>query len=52
MARETLLAHGGYEVVQDESNELASLVKSHTDTHAMIVRSEKVSAEIIDDYRS
>lgn len=48
VARETLLAHGGYEVVQDESNELASLVKSHADTHAMIVRSEKVSAEIID----
>ena len=48
VARETLLAHGGYDVVQDESNDLASLVKSHADTHAMIVRSEKVTAEIID----
>lgn len=48
VARETLLAHGGYDVVQDESSELAALVGEHSDTHAMIVRSEKVTADIID----
>ena len=48
VARETLDAHGGYEVVQDESSDLASLAAQHPDTYALIVRSEKVTSEIID----
>ena len=48
VARETLNAQGGYEVVQDESSDLATLVSQHSDAHALIVRSEKVTAEIID----
>ncbi|MDZ8119407.1 NAD(P)-dependent oxidoreductase [Pontiella agarivorans] len=48
VARETLEAHGGYNVVQDESSDLRSLASEHSDAHALIVRSEKVTAEIID----
>jgi len=48
VARETLNAHGGYKVVQDDSGDLASLAAQHPDTYALIVRSEKVTAEIID----
>jgi len=48
VAREILINHGGYEVVQDDSTEFADLVARHPDTFAMIVRSEKVTAEIID----
>ncbi len=48
VARETLEAHGAYHVVQDESSDLSSLASEHADTHALIVRSEKVTAEIID----
>jgi D-3-phosphoglycerate dehydrogenase len=47
-ARELLEAHGGYEVVQDEASDLASLVAHHADTYALIVRSEKITAEVID----
>ena len=48
VARETLEANGGYSVVQDESAELLELAKDHADAHALIVRSEKVSPEVID----
>ena len=48
IARETLTAHGGYEVIQDDSKELSKLALEHQDTHALIVRSEKVTAEIVD----
>ncbi len=48
VARETLEAHGGYNVVQDESSDLSSLAAAHSDAHALIVRSEKVTADIID----
>jgi D-3-phosphoglycerate dehydrogenase len=48
VARETLTARGGYEVVQDDAQELSVLASLHPDTHALIVRSEKVTAEIID----
>ena len=48
VARETLMAHGGYEVVQEEGTDLTTLAASHADTHALIVRSEKVTAEVID----
>jgi len=48
VAAETLKAHGGYEVVQDPATPLADQVKAHADAHALIVRSEKVTAEILD----
>ncbi|MDH3982222.1 MAG: NAD(P)-binding domain-containing protein [Kiritimatiellaceae bacterium] len=48
VARETLTAHGSYEVVQDDSVDLGTLSSQHPDTYALIVRSEKVTAEIID----
>jgi D-3-phosphoglycerate dehydrogenase / 2-oxoglutarate reductase len=48
VARQTLEANGGYSVVQDESGDLASLAEAHPDTYALIVRSNKVTAENID----
>lgn len=48
VAREILNAHGSYEVVQDDSADLGTLSSQHSDTYALIVRSEKVTAEIID----
>ncbi|OVE74054.1 hypothetical protein BVX94_01885 [bacterium B17] len=48
VARELLEENGSYQVVQDDSASLDELVKSHSDTHALIVRSEKVTQEIID----
>jgi D-3-phosphoglycerate dehydrogenase len=48
VARETLERHGGYTVVQDDSSELSVLASQHPDAHALIVRSEKVTPEIID----
>ena len=48
VASEILHSHGGYEVVQDASSDLAELVRTHGDAYALIVRSEKVSAAIID----
>ena len=47
-ARVTLESNGGYSVVQDESVSLLDLAKEHCDAHALIVRSEKVDAEVID----
>ena len=48
VAATLLQAHGNYVVVQDEKTPLDELVKAHPDTHALIVRSEKVTAAIID----
>ncbi|NCD33162.1 MAG: hypothetical protein EOL87_07040 [Spartobacteria bacterium] len=48
IAREMLKNNGGYTVVQDDSQELIDLAKAHADTDVLIVRSEKVTAEIID----
>ena len=48
VARDALLENGNYEVIQDESAGLADLAGSHPDTYALIVRSEKVTPEIID----
>jgi|GEM_PF-3663501 len=47
-ARDILLESGSYEVVQDESGDLAAIAARHPDTYALSVRSEKVTAEIID----
>ena len=48
VAAEILSANGNYEVVQDDGSSLDALAASHADTYALIVRSEKVSAAIID----
>ncbi|MFC1498077.1 3-phosphoglycerate dehydrogenase family protein [Verrucomicrobiota bacterium] len=48
VAAETLSANGNYEVIQDESSDMITLTKKHPDTYALIVRSEKVIAEVID----
>ena len=48
IARDTLRNHGGYEVVQDDTTDLGTLASMHPDTYALIVRSEKVPAELID----
>ncbi|MDF7801482.1 NAD(P)-dependent oxidoreductase [Pontiellaceae bacterium B1224] len=48
VARETLNKHGSYDVVQDETSDLGTLASQNPDTYALIVRSEKVTAEIID----
>jgi len=43
-----LEANGNYAVVQDDAAGIEKLVKDHPDTYALIVRSDKVTAEIID----
>ncbi len=47
IAAETLKAKG-YNVVQDASKPLPDLAKEHKDTEVLIVRSEKVTQEVID----
>lgn len=47
-ARDLLEANGHYTVVQDEQTGLAQLVVQHEDVYALIVRSEKITPEIID----
>ncbi len=49
-ALETLEAHGGYTVFQQEGADLMDLAQDHSDAHAFIVRSEKVTPEVIDAY--
>jgi D-3-phosphoglycerate dehydrogenase len=48
IARDILTATGNYEVIQDDTTEIMELVKKVPDTYALIVRSEKVTPEIID----
>ncbi|MBN1672952.1 MAG: ACT domain-containing protein [Kiritimatiellae bacterium] len=48
IARQILLANGRYRVVQDADSGLAALAGKHADAHALIVRSEKVPAAVID----
>ena len=47
-AKKILEAHGGYAVVQVPKCDVAQLVRDNPDVHALIVRSEKITAEIID----
>lgn len=47
VAKQTLVEHG-YEVVQDEATPLVDLAAKHPDAGALIVRSERVTAEVID----
>ena len=48
VAKEILEAHGGYTVVQIPKADILQFAKENPDLHALIVRSEKVTAEIID----
>jgi D-3-phosphoglycerate dehydrogenase len=48
VVKDTLEAAGRYQVVLEETKDLKGLVSQHTDTYALIVRSEKVTPEIID----
>lgn len=50
VARELLEKHGGYRVVQDDKTDLVELAKAHPDCHALIVRSEKVTRAVIDQF--
>nr|HPN85036.1 NAD(P)-dependent oxidoreductase [Victivallales bacterium] len=43
-----VLAPKGYKVIQDAEKDIKDLAKENPDSEAMIVRSEKVGAEIID----
>jgi len=48
VACEILRAEGGYQVIQAAGSSIAELVAAHPDTYGLIVRSEKVTSEIID----
>lgn len=48
VAKELLEANGNYTVVQDDSAGLETLASQNPDSYALFVRSEKVTAEIID----
>jgi D-3-phosphoglycerate dehydrogenase len=48
IAKELLEANGNYTVVQDPQTELSALAAQHPDTYALIVRSEKVTEDLID----
>ena len=48
VVKDILDANGHYTVVMEETADLAGFVRRHADAYALIVRSEKVTAEIID----
>ena len=48
VAQDILKANGHYEVYQDDGGDIAALCAKHPDAHALIVRSEAVTAAIID----
>lgn len=48
VAREILSATGRYQVIQDDSENLEKLAAENPDAHAIIVRSNRVTTEIID----
>ena len=48
VAKDMLIAHGGYAVEQCPGVELSALAVAHPDTYALIVRSEKVSEAVIE----
>ncbi len=48
VAKKILEAHGGYAVVQVPKCDVLQLVRENPDVHALIVRSEKITAEIVD----
>jgi D-3-phosphoglycerate dehydrogenase len=48
IARQILTGNGNYEVVQEDSEDLEGLARRNPDAYAVIVRSNKVTPEIID----
>ena len=48
VAKSMLENHGNYAVIQDESTDLDTLIQANSDVYALIVRSEKITAEVID----
>jgi D-3-phosphoglycerate dehydrogenase len=48
VAKDVLTAHGGYAVIQDDKTPLPQQAAQHPDTHALIVRSERVTPGIMD----
>ncbi|MCU0858618.1 MAG: 3-phosphoglycerate dehydrogenase, partial [Pontiellaceae bacterium] len=48
VTKQMLEANGNYTVVQDAETEIGALAKKNPDTYALIVRSEKVTPELID----
>ncbi len=48
IAKQLLEKSGLYLVIQDEGADIVSLAKEHTDAYALIVRSEKVTPEVMD----
>lgn len=48
IAAEILRNHGGYAVVQDAKTPMEDLLAANPDTHALIVRSEKVTSRMLD----
>ena len=48
VAKEILSKHDGYNVVQDDTTDLESLIAQHQDAFGLIVRSEKITSKIID----
>jgi len=48
IAKDIITKHGGYDVVQDDTTTFETLISQHQDTFALIVRSEKITAEVID----
>ncbi len=48
VAADILTANGNYTVVQDDTTPLPELASANSDTYAIIVRSDKVTAEVID----
>lgn len=48
VVKDTLEATGEYHVILEEAKDLKAFVVQHSDAYAMIVRSEKVTPEIID----
>ena len=47
VAAKTLTDNGHYQVVQEAGRDIAEIVREHPDAYALIVRSEKVSSDII-----
>lgn len=48
VANETLTQHGGYVVVQTPAPNVLELATDHSDAYAMIVRSEKITEEVME----
>jgi len=48
IAQDLLKANGHYEVFQDDNGDIAALCAKHPDAYALIVRSEAVTAQLID----